>query len=236
MTTITEQYSVLSSSSQYCLSEYFLDQIRQYGNNPCFFIKAADLRNRLFELVLSQPVIVTEPSGFNAVQVKLQANHIVMPQGDGDNFKLVNVAKQKGGRQGEHAKGHYTPVMHFGEALIKQNLLTQSDIDNLINYAAIWEANGSNNYTPGSAAAKQRCWLTPRTNEGYVTFVLTERADKDGNYVPALEQFAWTADNFSIIGSGVTETAVNVNAAPAIAMTPGAAPITTAPVGGRVLA
>lgn len=238
MTTILEQYNRLSANTQYCISEYFMQQLKDYGTtNPCFFVKAEAFQARLFEFVLTVPTVVTQPDGYQAVQVKGQLNHIVQPQGEGADFKLLNLPKGKGRREGAFNKGHYSNTLCFGKELVDAKLLQQGDIDNLINYAAIWSANGDSNYVSGSPAAKQRCWLTSRGNQGYMTFELSERQDADGNMVPALENVCWTANTFHIIGTGVQEVAAIVNQAPALAMSPDVttAPAVNQPV-GRVIA
>lgn len=205
MTTIVEQFNSLSASSQYCVSEYFMDQLRSFPNNPAFFIKSAALIDRLFEVVLTSPSVMEQPDGYKSVQLKAQLNHVVEAQGEGETFKLLNVRKQKNNTQNKFNKGHYTPVLNFGKNLVDAGLLTQNDIDNLVNYASIWEANGDQNYVAGTQASKQRCWLRPRSVKGYMTFILTERQDTQGQMVPAIEQLSWTAGDFSIIGNGIKE-------------------------------
>jgi hypothetical protein len=213
-----------------------MDQLRKFPTNEAFFIKADALKSRLFEVVLTSPTVVTEPDGYKAVQAKAQLNHIVVPQGEGNNFKLLNVPKKSGSREGQFNKGHYTPVLNFGKNLVADGLLTQSDIDNLINYAAIWEANGDQNYAKGTEASKQRCWLTARTIQGYITFIMTERQDTEGNMVPAVENLCWTPGDFSVIGSGITENAQNVNKAPKLILdVPTTAPNVATGVAGRAL-
>lgn len=235
MTTILEQYGALSPASQYCVSEYFMNQLKQFPNNPAFFVKAQALKDRLFEVVLTAPTVHTASDGSVGVQLKAQLNHIVLPQGEGKEFKLLNLPKQKGNREGQFNKGHYTPVLNFGKNLVDAGMLTQSDIDNLINYAGLWESNGSQNYVAGTEASKQRCWLTARSIKGYMTFILTERRDADGHFVPALEQLSWTPGDFSIIGNGIRENAQDVSTAPALTMDVGNAPTVTA-ANGRVIA
>ena len=234
MTTILEQFQALSASAQYSVSEYFMDQLRSFPQNPAFFVKAADLKARLFEIVLTNPVLVTEPDNTQTVQVKAQLNHLVLPQGEGNSFKLVNTPKSKTNRNGQFNKGHYTPTLNMGQQLVSAGLLTKHDIEALVNYCGTWEANGDQNYTAGSAAAKQRLWLNPRSIQGYITFVMTERTSPEGDAVPAIEQLAWTPGDFSIIGVGVTENAQDVRTAPALAMdsmVPAGAPSVAAPVG-----
>jgi hypothetical protein len=235
MTTIIEQFNSLSSSVQYQISEYFMDQLRRFPNNPAFFVKADALANRLFEIVLTNPTLGTEADGSQSVQAKLQLSHIVIPEGEGAAFKLINTPKGKGNNIGSHSKGYYAPTMLFSKATIDAGLLSPSDLKALVNYCGTWAANGDNNYVAGSAAAKQRLWLTPRTStQGYVTFILSERSDPQGNVVPALENFAWTAGDFHLIGSGVSENVVSAGQAVAVAMDAvGAAPAVAA--GGRAL-
>jgi hypothetical protein len=224
MTTIIEQFQALSPESQYLVSEYFMDQLRLYPQNPAFFVKAQDFKNRLFEFVLTAPTLGKGEDGSVYVNVKGQLNHLVLPKGEGAEFKLVNVAKRKGGSGGQFNKGYYSPILQFNKDLIQANLITKNDLDNLVNYVSLWESNGDQNYVKGSAAAKQRLWLSARSSQGYMSFVLTERTDSDGNIVPALENVAWTAGDFSCIGTGTTENAQSVSAAPGLAMSPSMVP------------
>lgn len=236
MTTILDQFNALSAEAQYLISEYFMDQLRKYPQNPAFFVKAEDFKNRTFEFVLTAPTLITEPDGYLSVNAKGQLNHIVQSVGEGADYKLVNIPKKPGQNQGAHNKGHYGPVLSFNKAIVAGNLLNQSDIDALVNYVNIWEANGEDNYKPGSKAAKQRCWLTARGVTGYMTFSLTERQDPKGGMVPALETIAWTPGDFQIIGSGIEERAASVGSAPALIMSQaGAAPTVNTATTGRVI-
>lgn len=236
MSTILDQFNALSSTSQYLLSNYFIDQLKSpdYRGNSHFFVRAADLKSRLFEVVFTNPEVIQEPDETVSVSVKIQLSHLVIPRGEGDNFELLNTPKMKGNREHEHNRGHYASLK-LGAGAVALGLLQQEHIEQLVTYAYNWEANGESNFTAGEDAAKERVWLSPKGNKGYICFQLSERQDTEGNLVPSLENFTWTPNDFTLIGKGIKTVASEAEMPPTLVV---AAPtgVATAPAAsGRKL-
>jgi hypothetical protein len=241
-TNIVEQYRAISETSQFMLCEYFMDQLRneKTQGNPAFYVLAKDLAARMFEIPFTEPTIIELPDGKQAVEGKFQLSHIVVPSGaTAQDFKLSVVPKAKGQTEGTHNSGHYTQRIRLGPDQVAAGLITEDDLSNLINYAKQWALNGDNNYKTGSAAAKQRMWLTPKSpNTGYVTFTLTERGIE--GQVPALDSFAWTPGDFHFIGQGIKAPGQPATAAaavfvPGVSAAPTVNPTAAAATGGRAL-